>query len=123
MHSATAAVLVGIGGFAGAAARWGLGSWVQSSLGEGVRFPYPTLAVNLLGCLAIGITYTLWETNPVLRLLVTVGFLGGFTTFSAFGLETLGLLRSGSVVGATLYVGLSATFGVILVWLGIQLAS
>ncbi len=121
MHLVTATLLVGLGGSAGAVSRWGLGSAIKTALGE-PAFPYPTFVINLLGCFAIGIAYALWETNPVLRLLVVVGFLGGFTTFSAFGLETLGLIRSGAVASAAAYVGLSAALGVLLVWAGMRLA-
>ena len=121
MHAVTAALLVGAGGFAGALARWGLGTAIKTGLGESHNhFPYPTFAINLLGCLAIGIAYGLWEANTTLRLLLVVGFLGGFTTFSAFGLETLSLIRSGAVANAALYVGLSTGLGVLLVWMWLK---
>ena len=121
MHPATATLLVGLGGFAGACARWGLGSAILRGA-ERVGFPYPTFVVNMLGCLAIGIAFELFDTNAPMRLLVVVGFLGGFTTFSTFGLETLDLLRTGAVLTAALYVGLSATLGVVLVWIGMRIA-
>lgn len=121
MHAATATLLVGAGGFLGAVARWQLGTKLKGAL-ENPDFPYPTFAINLLGCLAIGIAYSLWETNAVLRLLLVVGFLGGFTTFSAFGLETLSLIRNGSVATAAIYVGLSTSLGVLLVWAGMKIA-
>jgi CrcB protein len=121
MHAATATLLVGAGGFLGAVARWQLGTSIKDAL-ENPHFPYPTFAINLLGCLAIGIAYSLWETHAVLRLLVVVGFLGGFTTFSAFGLETLSLIRNGSVATAAIYVGLSTSLGVLLVWAGMKIA-
>ena len=121
MHTAAAALLVGAGGFAGAVARWALGASVQAkSLHP--HFPVHTFVVNLLGCLAIGVAYGLWEKHETFRLLVIVGFLGGFTTFSTFGWETLSLLRDGRVALAAGYVALSATLGVVLVWLGLKLA-
>jgi len=122
MQNVTAALLVGTGGFVGAAARWGLGTVIQSTFGE-PRFPYPTFIVNLLGCFAIGVAYALWGKHDVLRLLVIVGLLGGFTTFSAFGWETLGLIRNDAVGLAALYVGLSAALGVVLVWAGYSITS
>lgn len=118
MHTATAALLVGAGGFVGAVSRWGLGELIRSKMGEELSFPYPTFAVNLLGCFLIGAAYALWGKHEGLRLLLIAGFLGGFTTFSAFGWETLSLLRSGAVGLAAIYVGLSSALGVVLVWLG-----
>ena len=84
MQAITALLLVGIGGFAGAIARWGIGTAIKTTLGE-PAFPYPTMIVNLLGCFAIGIAYSIWEANNALNLVIIIGFLGGFTTFSTFG--------------------------------------
>lgn len=87
-------LLVGIGGALGSMARYGIGLALPS-----VGFPYATLLVNVAGCLAIGMALPTVERaaalSPDLRLLVVVGFLGGFTTFSAFGNETIALLRAG----------------------------
>ena len=94
MHMAAAALLVGAGGFAGAVARWALGASVQAKALH-PHFPVHTFAVNLLGCLAIGLILSWGEVRQFLdertRLLLITGFLGGFTTFSAFALETLTL--------------------------------
>ena len=121
MQAITALLLVGIGGFAGAIARWGIGTAIKTTLGE-PAFPYPTMIVNLLGCFAIGIAYSIWEANNALNLVIIIGFLGGFTTFSTFGLETLTLIRNGSIGSAAVYVGISSVLGVILVWTGLTIA-
>jgi CrcB protein len=88
--------LVGIGGFVGSVLRYWLSGLAQD-LARGSLFPWGTLAVNLLGCIAIGVLAQLAEARGAFtaetRLLVAAGLLGGFTTFSAFGNETLNLLR------------------------------
>ena len=90
------------------------------------RFPWGTFFVNLLGCLLIGviagITERLTDYNAELRLLAITGFLGGFTTFSAFGLETLHLLRDQMPGVALIYAVGSVLFGVVLAYLGLRLA-
>ena len=121
MQATTATILVGLGGFAGATARWGLSSAMKSTL-DVPAFPYPTFIINLLGCLAIGVTYSILEHNEPLKLLIVVGFLGGFTTFSTFGLEIFSLIRLQSVTTAALYAGLSTVLGVLLVWAGYRLS-
>ena len=91
-------VLAGIGGFAGSALRYVVAGVVQNWSG-GIRFPFGTLAVNLAGCLAIGFLSQLAETRGLFsaeaRTLIFIGVLGGFTTFSAFGNETINLWRNG----------------------------
>jgi len=121
MQVTTATILVGVGGFAGATTRWGLSSVIKSTLND-PSFPYPTFIINLLGCLAIGIAYSLLDNSEALKLLIVVGFLGGFTTFSTFGWEILSLIRGQAVALAALYAGLSAMLGVLLVWIGARLA-
>ena len=122
MQTITATILVGLGGFAGATARWGLSTAIKSTL-DVSAFPYPTFIINLLGCLTIGIAYSLLEHNEALKLLLVVGFLGGFTTFSTFGLEIFSLIRLQSVTTAALYAGLSTILGVLLVWAGYRLTN
>lgn len=90
------------------------------------HFPYGTLTVNLIGCFLIGIISTLLTerftgVSPYLSLLLTVGFLGGLTTFSSFGNETMLLLKTGLVMQAMLNVALNTLGGLLAVWLGIML--
>ncbi len=102
------ALLVAIAGGLGSAARYGVGLLGQRLLGD--RFPYGTLAVNLLGCLAIGAVMVIAEArqlDPRVRLCLVGGFLGGFTTYSAFAYETLALAERRSVASAALYAGLT----------------
>jgi len=91
-------VLVFIGGGIGATARYGLQGLVYRY--TSASFPYGTLAVNVLGCFAIGFLMSSFEerfmVNPSLRLFLAIGILGGFTTFSLFSYETIMLLREGS---------------------------
>ena len=123
MSGATNILLVGLGGFAGAVARYLLGGWVlHHSLSA--KFPWSTFAVNLLGCLIIGLLSGLAERldwfNPSMRLLLLTGLLGGFTTFSAFGLETVHLLRRGELWIAGAYVLASVLACIFAVWLGMK---
>ncbi len=90
------------------------------------HFPYGTLTVNLIGCFLIGIIGTLLSeyykgASPYISLLLTVGFLGGLTTFSSFSNETLLLIRTGDVLSAILNVGLNTIGGLLAVWLGVIL--
>jgi CrcB protein len=90
--------LAGIGGFAGSALRYLVSGFAQNISGS-IRFPFGTLAVNLTGCLFIGFLSQLAETRGFFsaeaRTLIFIGVLGGFTTFSAFGNETIILWRDG----------------------------
>jgi fluoride exporter len=102
------ALLVAIAGGAGSVARYAVGLAGQRYLGD--RFPYGTLAVNLLGCLAIGVVMVIFEIrqiDPRIRFAVVGGFLGGFTTYSAFAYETLALAEKRSTALAALYVGVT----------------
>ena len=106
---------VAMGGAIGAAARYALSSWLLPySLSS--KFPWPTFAVNVLGCLMAGVLMAVmskyeWNT-PGVRLFLLTGVLGGFTTFSAFGLETFELIRRGEPAMALLYVAASVLAGV-----------
>jgi fluoride exporter len=115
------ALLVGLGGFLGSVSRYLLGGFVQQ-LSQSVDFPYGTLTVNLLGCFVIGFLSQLAEARgvftPETRLLVFIGILGGFTTFSSFGNETLNLFRDGQTWLALGNIGANVILGLILVWLG-----
>ena len=116
-------LLVGVGGFAGSVARYLLGGWLLHHTAQ-QRFPWSTFAVNVAGCLVIGVLAGLAERHsmfsPGLRLFLFTGLLGGFTTFSAFGLETLFLLRRGEPWVAAAYVGGSVLLGLLAVWLGMR---
>jgi CrcB protein len=121
----TGVLLVALGGVLGALARYGGAGLVHRFLGAG--FPYGTLAVNVAGCFAIGAVLYLTQDRPTLsvaaRQLVAIGFLGSFTTFSTFGVETFALLRDGDFAAAALNVGASVSLGLVAVWLGHGLAA
>lgn len=121
-----AILLVALGGSIGAVARFKLGSWVLGYYPDW-KFPIGTFVVNILGCLIAGILVGLAEKYTLVsedaRLFLMVGLLGGFTTFSAFGLETVNLLRSGDVAIATWYVGLSVLCGTALLGSGMKLVA
>lgn len=120
-----AGVVVGAGGFIGSVLRYGLSGLVHRAAGTG-GFPYGTLAVNVTGCLAIGLLGGLAEVRqvagPELRLFLLIGLLGGFTTFSTFGYETLALARDGDHVKALANAGLQLALGLGAVWIGFVLA-
>ena len=113
-------LLVGLGGFVGSIARYGFGGLVQGR--TGATFPFGTLAVNVLGCFVIGGLSELAETRGVLtpetRAFLVIGVLGGFTTFSAFGNETLNLLRERDVALAAANVLANVVLALVAVWLG-----
>ena len=115
------ALLVGMGGFIGSVTRYLLGGYIQQ-LSRSVDFPYGTLTVNLVGCFVIGLLSQLAETRGIFtsetRALVFIGVLGGFTTFSSFGNETLNLFRDGQAWIALGNVGANVILGLTLVWLG-----
>lgn len=117
-------VLIGLAGGIGTLCRYALSGWVARKAGE--TFPLGTLVVNLIGCLLIGYLFHLFEekylVDPVLRMVVLTGFLGGLTTFSSFGLQTFTLLRDGQVFMAGLNILISNFFGLLTVWIGYQLA-
>jgi fluoride exporter len=117
-------LLVGLGGFAGSIARYAL-SGIVLHQAAGARFPFGTFIVNVAGCLAIGLLAGLVESRGLfsfhVRLFLLTGVLGGFTTFSAFGFESLALARRGELAVAALYVVLSVVVGLAAVWLGMRL--
>jgi len=113
--------LVGIGGFLGSVLRFLLGG-LAHQLTRTNTFPIGTLVVNLIGCLVIGMLAAISETrgvfSPEARAFIFVGLLGGFTTFSAFGNETINLWRDGQSAFAFANVAASVVFGLGAVWLG-----
>jgi len=115
-----ALALVALGGGFGAACRYLVSAFLVRGAVNG--FPFGTFAVNLLGCLLIGLwaglaTRHAWLNGEMCLLLVT-GVLGGFTTFSAFGLESVQLLRKGEIWLTGAYVSGSVMLGLGLVMLG-----
>ena len=113
--------LVGFGGFIGSVMRYLASGYVQQAT-KSVGFPYGTLAVNVIGCFAIGFLAQLAESRGVFtseaRLFVFVGILGGFTTFSSFGNETFNLARDSQMMSALANIGLNVIIGLFAVWLG-----
>lgn len=112
---------VGLGGFVGAVSRWVLTGFVQRHVSP-AWFPAGTLAVNLLGCLVIGVLMTLvthaQQPPATWRLFLVTGILGSLTTFSTFGYETFELLREQQVRMAVLSVAANLVFGLLAVWAG-----
>ena len=117
--------LVGMGGFLGSAFRFLLSGWVQSASRQ-YGFPVGTLAVNVLGCTLIGVASQLMDSRSILtpegRSFAVVGILGGFTTFSTFGNETLNLIRTGEMWLAGANVAGNVGLGLLSVWMGRILA-
>lgn len=112
-------LLVGLGGAVGSLGRYGVGYVVARMVG--VDFPWGTLLVNVLGGLAMGLlTARVGPEHEAMRLLLGVGVLGGFTTFSTFSLEAVRLLQHQPGAGA-LYIGASLVLSVGACWLGLVL--
>lgn len=114
-------LLVGAGGFLGAVMRFLVTDWVQY-LFRTLSLPYGTITVNITGCLLIGLLAGVSENRnllgPETRALLMTGVLGGFTTFSAFGYETVKLLRDGEPIAALSNVALQVCIGLAAVWVG-----
>ena len=114
---------VAAGGALGSLARYLLSGQVGRLLGIG--FPWGTLVVNILGSFVMGVLVELlalrWSVSPELRAFLTVGILGGFTTFSAFSLEVALLLERGQTVAAATYVVASVALSVGALFLGLML--
>lgn len=116
-------MLIFFGAGAGGVCRWGLHQGCERWFGK--AFPFGTLAVNVLGCLAVGfLAAAIVGAEPARehwRLGLIVGFLGGFTTFSAFGRETVLLSSAGNNAAAMANVALSVGLGLLAVWAGAKL--
>ncbi|MBN2737832.1 MAG: fluoride efflux transporter CrcB [Spirochaetales bacterium] len=117
------AMAIALGGSFGALARYYLSKWVSDLSGAG--FPWGTLTVNLIGSLVIGFCFGLFEKIIIpgeVKAFITVGFLGAFTTFSTFALESVNLFREGESRLALLNLGVSMVSGLVLAVAGIMLA-
>ena len=114
-------LLVGMGGFVGAILRYVLSGFVQN-MSHSIAFPYGTLVVNMTGCFLMGICYHLVEIQAgmtaEMRMLLMVGLLGSFTTYSTFSSETLQLLQDQRFLAAVMNTGIHITVGLSAVWLG-----
>lgn len=114
--------LVAGGGAVGAALRYAAFLLLASD-----RFPWATLAVNLAGCALIGLLLPLIATRPAAWLLLSVGLLGGLTTFSSFALDAVALMRAGHTSAAVAYLLASAGGGMVACaagwWVGVRLAA
>ena len=114
---------IAAGGAVGSVLRYGLSTWVHALLGRG--FPYGTLAVNVLGCLAMGVLFVLlverMGESAVWRAGLLIGVLGGFTTFSTFSIETFNLIEQGAWVRAVANMSGSLVLCVGATWIGVML--
>lgn len=117
----TQLIAIAAGGAAGALLRFWVANGVYQLLGRG--FPYGTLAVNVLGSLAMGLLYVLLlersTASPELRAALLVGFLGAFTTFSTFSIETFNLIEQAELFKAGLNMLLSVSACLIACWFGL----
>ena len=113
-------LFVFVGGGIGASARYWLQGLVYRIVSAG--FPYGTLVVNVLGSFAIGFLMSSFEerfiVQPSLRIFLTIGILGGFTTFSSFSFETIALLRDGSFAPAFVNIAASLITCLAATWIG-----
>lgn len=116
-------LLVGTGGFLGSISRFLASRLVQNNV-ESV-FPYGTFLVNITGCFLIGLIYGFSEKAPSFpagwKLFLTVGFCGGFTTFSTFANENIALLRDGDFFHFMLYTILSVILGISATFFGVMI--
>jgi CrcB protein len=118
-------VLIALMGAVGTLARYGLQGVVQYRSGS--EFPYGTLVVNLSGCLLLGflgqLTLNRMVISPEWRIAITIGFFGGYTTFSTFGWETAKMLQDGEWLHAAVYASASMFAGLLLTLAGIHAAN
>jgi CrcB protein len=124
-------LVIGLGGALGSMLRFGVGSLIDSGMskGTGPIFPWGTIVVNITGCFIIGFVFTISTADgrlflsPLTRNFITIGILGGYTTFSSFSWQTLALAQSGQFWGAAANVLISVVLCLVGVWLGAMLAS
>jgi fluoride exporter len=115
-------ILLMVLGAAGTLARYGLDGWIQYRAGPG--FPFGILTVNVLGCFLLGLVgefgLTHLSVSPDMRIGLTIGLMGGFTTFSTFGWDSVRMLESGEWQRALLYIGASVVGGLLAMMLGMR---
>ena len=111
---------IGAGSFLGGVSRFLLSRYIQNTFIS--SFPYGTFVVNIVGCFLIGLFYGLAEkgglVNAEWRMFLTVGFCGGFTTFSAFATENVAMLKDGNLIQFALYSSLSLFLGILATYSG-----
>lgn len=116
-------IAIAVGGAFGALSRYGASQWVYSMLGR--SFPFGTLVVNVAGSFVMGFLAVLLierlVAGPELRAFLMIGFLGSFTTFSTFSLETVNLISSGEVIKAGVNMLISVFVCVTACWFGMLL--
>ena len=116
-------ILVGLGGGLGSMARYVCQKWVADNYAP--HFPWGTFAVNIIGCLVIGIFWGLafksFATNESWKLFLMTGLCGGFTTFSAFTLEGIGLIREQRLVLFFSYIAVSVLLGLLATYIGMKI--
>ena len=114
---------VAIGGALGACARYGVAQIMLRQLGPG--YPYGTLLVNIVGSFLMGVLIELialrWSPSPEMRVLLVTGFLGGFTTFSAFSLDVALMVEKGETLSAASYVLMSVFLSIAGLFAGLHL--
>ncbi len=116
-------IAIAIGGAAGSVLRYWMSTAVYHSLGR--AFPYGTLAVNVLGCLLMGVLFVIFTvrgtSDGVWRAGMLIGVIGGFTTFSAFSMETFILIEEGAVLKALVNMAASLALCIVATWVGVAM--
>jgi CrcB protein len=113
---------IGTGSFIGGILRYLLSQFLQAKVAS--SFPYGTLAVNIIGCFLIGVVFGFVDRGNLSndwKLFLATGLLGGFTTFSAFSIETLALFREGQTLSAFAYIAASVLVGLLATFIGVSM--